>query len=276
MDNLPTAEMPDPPKPLIDRATFLARAVLLGQRLDLSAISPGERLPDQPLMISVEGGGIAAVFRYGVVVLFDVAAAAERKLLVRLEGVVRGPAFSKETEELQIAIAPEAREGMDGDRLVLNAADGHRLRLVAAVLSKSVVLADYESLVADTFDHVEPLAVDLQREGRARRGAKRLMRYIGQSLLSQHRMVGRVEIRDKPDLLWEHPELEPLYVRLTDELEIGERHSIIDRKLDLISRTATTALELLHTRQGHRLEWYIVILILIEIVLLVYELFVLG
>jgi uncharacterized Rmd1/YagE family protein len=242
----------------------------------LTRISAAERLPAQPLMVSVEGGGFAALFRYGVVVLFDVGSAAEQQLLTRLQGTIHGATHADESEELRIVIDPNGREGIDGDRVCLTSADAHRLLLVAAALSKSVVLAEYESLVADTFDHVEPLAADLQRDGRAGRGSRRLLRYIGQSLLSQHRMVGRVEIRDKPELLWEHPELEPLYLRLAEELEIGERHSILDRKLELISRTATTALELLHTRSGLRVEWYIVILIVIEIVLIVYDLFILG
>jgi uncharacterized Rmd1/YagE family protein len=276
MDTEPIAEISDASKALLDQRTFRIRAILLGQRLDLSVISPAERLPSQPLMLSVDGGGLAAVFRYGVVVLFGATAAAEQQLLARLRPAIRGAAFSNETEQLQVVIRPEGREGIDGDCLYLSAADTHRLLLVAAVVSRSVVLADYESLVADTFDRIEPLAIDLQREGRAQHKDRGLLRYIGQSLLSEHRMVGRVEIRDKPDLLWDHAELEPLYERLADELEIGERHSILDRKLELISRTATTALELLHTRRGHRLEWYIIILIAVEIVLIVYDLFVLG
>ena len=36
-------------------------------------------------------------------------------------------------------------------------------------------------------------------------------------------MVGRAEIGDKPELLWEHPELERLYALLETEFEIRER-----------------------------------------------------
>jgi uncharacterized Rmd1/YagE family protein len=47
----------------------------------------------------------------------------------------------------------------------------------------------------------------------------------------------------------------------------------LERKLDLISRTAETLLELMQHKRSLRVEWYIVILIVIEILLTLYEIF---
>ena len=59
----------------------------------------------------------------------------------------------------------------------------NRLQIVAAALSKSVVLAEYESLVSETFVEIKPLAVELQK-GQAKRRDKNLIKHIGNSLLS--------------------------------------------------------------------------------------------
>jgi len=72
-------------------------------------------------------------------------------------------------------------------------------------------------------------------------------------------------------VLWEQPELERLYVRLEDEYELRERHLALERKLDLISRTAETMLDLMQHKRSLRVEWYIVILIIVEILLTLYE-----
>jgi len=45
----------------------------------------------------------------------------------------------------------------------------------------------------------------------------------------------------------------------------------LEQKLSLISRTVETSLNLLQRNSSHRVEWYIVILIVIEIVLALYE-----
>src|SRR5438034_4781171 len=83
-------------------------------------------------------------------------------------------------------------------------------------------------------------AVGLQRRGRTGSQAKELLQQIGDVLLTQHRMVGRVEVEEKPDVLWDHPELERLYARMEDEYELVERSRAMERKLALISETAGT------------------------------------
>lgn len=92
-------------------------------------------------------------------------------------------------------------------------------------------------------------------------------------LLIQHKMVGHVEVLEKPDVLWDHPELERFYARLRDEYELRERERALNRKLELVSRTVATLLELIQNRRSLRVEWYIVLLILFEIALTLYGMF---
>jgi uncharacterized Rmd1/YagE family protein len=86
-------------------------------------------------------------------------------------------------------------------------------------------------------------------------------------------MVGRVQVDEKPELIWDRPDLERLFVRLEDEYEISERYAALNQKLELISRTAETVLELLQHRRSMRVEWYIVILIVLEILLTLWQMF---
>ena len=144
--------------------------------------------------------------------------------------------------------------------------------MVDDVLGKSVELAMHESRISHDFQLLEPVALDLERRGFAGRRTRDLLRHIGGSLLSELRMISRVEVADKPELTWDNPELERLYARLADEFELRERHSVLDRKLQLISRTAQTVLDLLQHRHSIRVEWYIVILIIVEKFLTLYEL----
>mgnify|MGYP000980433509 CR=1 FL=1 len=74
----------------------------------------------------------------------------------------------------------------------------------------------------------------------------------------------------------DRPDLERLFARLRDEFEILERHTALNRKLELVSRTVETALGLIQARRSLRVEWYVVILIVFEILLTLYQLFWLG
>ena len=84
---------------------------------------------------------------------------------------------------------------------------------------------------------------------------------------------GYVSFTEKPDVLWDNPGLEGLFVRLEGEFEIRERHTAIERKLNLIASTVHTVLELVSNKHALRVEWYIVILIVFEIFLTLYQLF---
>ena len=249
------------------KTDFKARALLVGERIDLRSLSASDRLATDPVAIAAGANGIAVVFRYGAVVLFNVAPLEEADLLRQLRPLLQQPYASPETESLEIHIDAATREGMTGNTLTLADYAIERFQLVADILSKSTVLAMYEARAGRSFDLVEPFAVGLQKDSRSASSGGELLQQIGVALLSEHNLVGRVEVIDKPEIIWEHPNLERLYLRLEDEFEIRERHLALERKLDLVSHTAHTVLEVLQSRRSLRLEWYVVILILVEILL---------
>ena len=61
-------------------------------------------------------------------------------------------------------------------------------------------------------------------------------------------------------------------MRLAEEYELRDRDRAVDRKLDIVSRTVETLLGLVQTRSSMRVEWYIVLLIIAELLLTTYPL----
>ena len=248
------------------------RAYFLGQKIDLHPFSQTTPLALDPLMVHGDGDNCIILFDYGAAVLFGLSAVEEAKFLADIQGLIVDPFATPETEEALIRIVPVNVGKVEDGIILLSQFDIPVLQLVADILAKSVVLAEYELASAQVFDQIEPFATSLQQRNFNRQRATELLGQIGNSLMIQHKIVGRVEIVDKPELLWEYPDLDRLYARLEDEYEIRERHVALERKLDLVSRTAETALEIQQQNTGLRLEWYVVILIIIEVLLSLYEL----
>ena len=249
--------------------TFQARAVLIAARLELRNWPEGEILARAPLAIRA-GAGVAVLFRYGVAVFLGVPAPAEHALRERLAALGEHRYRNPETEELQVNVDASRPEGLVEGALSLHSGAIERLQLIADVLSKSLLLGHYEARIGRDFDSIEPLALELDRRGGIRGGTREHLKRIGGLLLMEHRMVGRAEIGDKPDLLWEHPRLERVHAMLEDEFEIRERLAALDRKLELAARTERTLVELISTRHSLRVEWYILALIAVEIALSLY------
>jgi uncharacterized Rmd1/YagE family protein len=251
---------------------FRVRAILVGERIDLRALSAAKALATNPLTLDVHGGGAACLFRFGVVVFFAVAPMEETRFLRELQPLVAYAYDKPEIEELEVQLAPGTEEVLKAGMIHLEDLAIERLQVIADILSKSVLLSLYEMQISGEFDHVEQLATELQSTGRIPGKGPEFLKKIGTLLLVEQRMVGRAEITEKPEILWENPGLEGLFARLEDEFELRERHTAIERKLELISRTSHTLLELLSSRHTLRVEWYIVILIVFEILLSLYTL----
>lgn len=258
---------------LAAKTGFKAGAVLIAQRIGLRAWRPAETLATNPLAVAVKGGGAAVLFRYGAVVFFDVSPASASAFLAEIQPQMGNPYSSPETEEVEIRVDPAEKEGMKGVVVHLEAVTVERLQVIADVLSKSVLLAFYESSIAASLERMERLAVELEQTGRVAPRTKDLLKDIGATLHTEHLMGGRAAVSDKPEILWDVPALEGLYLRLEDEFELQERHAALEEKLGLVTRTAQTLLDTLDTRHSLRVEWYIVILIVVEIGLTLYEMF---
>jgi uncharacterized Rmd1/YagE family protein len=252
---------------------LIVRSLLLGERLDVRRFEPKDSLAAAPLAIRVHEGGVAVLFRYGVAVLFATAREAEEALLKRLVPYVIDPMPAPESDETRVELSRGGDEQADlSGTIHLNELSIQRFQVVADVLAKSLVLSHYELRIAGIFDRTEPLATTLRASGRVGAGGAALLREIGHVLLMQHRMVGRVETAEKPELIWDHPELERLYLRLAEEYELRERSRALERKLEVISRTAETLLGLMQSRSSLRVEWYILALIVAELILSLYPL----
>ena len=269
----PSANAPTAPSSSSSAADAIpAVALFLGERLDLQALENTNTLAREPLTVTMGQQGYAVLFPYGAVVLFGLEPVEEASIMAKL-GTFVGEAFEEaEIERVDLRFGASAERASNGV-IWLQRFSIEQLQLVADILSKSAVLAHYENQIASIFDQLEPFAKNLQANTKSDRWSKELLRQLGHNLAIQHKIVGRVEIIDKPDLLWDAPNLERLYLRLEAEYEIKERHAVLERKLALMNQTAETALELLQHNSNLRVEWYIVALIVIEILLSLYDLF---
>ncbi|WP_342239425.1 RMD1 family protein [Inquilinus sp. OTU3971] len=249
------------------------RTLLLGERLDTRALRLVEETARLLPMTVRVGGGWVVLFRYGVIVSFGLSQPAERALLVSLAPAVSEALPAPECEVVQIQVNRAGEETVDAaGTIVLQQPSLDRLRAIAEILARNALLSHHEASIAQLFDRIEPLAIALRRDGRIGWRDRDLLRQIGDVLFTQHKMVGRAEAMEKPELLWEYPELERLYARLEAEYELRDRARALDAKLDLLSRSCETLIGLVQARRSLRVEWYVVLLIVAELCLSIFAL----
>jgi uncharacterized Rmd1/YagE family protein len=215
---------------------------------------------------------MAVLFKSGAAVFFDMNPVDEEGLIRSLDPRIVSPLQERETEAVRLLVKPDEEEGVSTvNGLQIKTADPDRLLLVAEALAMSVTLAYDERRIALAFDRIDGVAQTLQQRRLPRSPQGALLEQIGQALTLQQRLADRVDLDEKPDVLWDHPELERFWARLVDEYDLPQRGRAIARKLEVIRDTAETITDLMATRTSHRLEVYIIALIAFEIGLSLYD-----
>ncbi|WP_112662544.1 RMD1 family protein [Microvirga flavescens] len=251
-----------------------ARALLLGDRLDLTGLERSDVLSTAPLAFRAGQDGFVALFRYGVAVLVGLTPLEEDEVIRGLGQRTAGEFPRREEETAIIELSPDKDDQIPpGGPIYIKGLSTERLIVIADALSKSAVLAHDEREAAAFFDVVEPLAKQLAEKGRRPGGRREILKHVGNALLVRQRISGRVAVEEKPDVLWDRPDLERLYARLEDEYELKERAAALTRKLEVIGDTAQALTDLIDTERSLRLELIIVLLIVFEIFISFYQMF---
>ena len=270
---LPTTAQAQP----LNAARLTARAILLGERIDTAGLERRDLVATNPIAFKAGTNGQVVLFRYGAAVLIGLSAIEEDDVLRALAPRVLGRFERQEQETATIEISAEGEEqAVPGGPIAVRDLSPPRLIVIADALAKSVALARDEREVRRVFDVIEPFASQLARNGHLPGKRRQVVSTIGEALLMQQRTAGRIEVDEKPDVLWDHPQFERLYARLADEYELKERTATLANKLRIISDATRALTNMIDTQRSIRLEVAIVALIVVEVALLLFELFVRG
>jgi uncharacterized Rmd1/YagE family protein len=248
--------------------SLTVHALQLGERIDLKGLEREDAFSSNPLAFRTPAGGRVVLFKSGAAVFIGMTPIEEEEVIRGLGHRLVEPIAERESETAQIVIKPDEEDITSPTGAIqLRAADPNRLLLVAEALAVSVSVATDERRIARALEAMEPVTASLVRRNMPPGPKSALLAQIGEALRIQQRLADRVDLDDKPDVLWNNPSLERFWAKLVDEYDLPQRARAIERKLAVIRETAETMTDLISTRTSHRLEWYIIALIAFEIVL---------
>lgn len=263
-----------PQKTTVVPLRLAARALLLGDRIDAARLEGGEMISTTPVALKLGEAQFVALYRFGVAVFVGFTAAEEEAFLAKIASRISGKRNHLESEAALVEILPSHEDRIPpGGPIEIPDLSPARFLVIADVLAKTVSLARDEGALGRVFDVIEPFAAKLMHSGRAPWNRRAMLKLIGQALLAQHRIAGRVAVEEKPDILWDHPSLERLYARLEDEYEIKERAQALTHKLNVIVESGQVLTDIFDVDRSTRLEAVVVILILTEILITLVQIF---
>jgi len=262
-----------------ERVSYLFHAYHLTETLSLKALdkflAPTAISQSAERLVYQEGpDSYVFIYRFGSVIFFNVESGRRQEVVEKIKKVMGyGPGLLI-SEDFGIQVREGRPCWVGFEHATLDGLALDRLEIMALVLAQSTALEHFEVKVEQMLRESGDIGRDLRQRGRLARTGRSLKRFIGKCITTKQNLVASLYLLDKPEQTWEDRVLDHLYRGAVEMFEIRDRHKTVDYKLRMIQENLELISDLLQNRHANYLEWTIIILIAIEVVLFVFQLFV--
>jgi uncharacterized Rmd1/YagE family protein len=210
------------------------------------------------------------VFKFGIVGFFNYNELQIAGFIEVINPYCKNKLDNRLSEEFEIETnAPRMKLGFN--KIELTSVDSNVLRLVMLNVSQSVALDYYSQTTNILLEETNYHTQILENKGRLDLSGVSLKKYIGRTLNIKNRITANLYIFDSPDETWEDENLNKLDVGLKKTFDLQARFRTILEGLAIVKENLELFKDILQYRNSTRLEWVIIILILVEVVNLFVE-----
>ncbi len=225
-------------------------------------------LATDPLIIEVVRGEVVVLTKFGAVVFWDTSPKTRDDLLAEVAAL---PAASRRDERvgdtLRVQVGLDPGREPDFNDVHVRDLTLEKVKVISLAFGQSVALDHFEHAVDAVMRSLEPRINALHRRGALVGSEREVLRAVGFALEVRAQVLANLTLFDRPPEAWESEAIERLDNLLYDHFDLEERVSAITQKLAFLNDLNDTFLEVLNHRKSVRLEWIVVILILVEVVM---------
>lgn len=204
-------------------------------------------------------------FSYGCLVLWGFTNEEEQTILDDLKEFEKEPSPRPELDEFTFIYGDSMR--IEEDEIVLHNKTTLTKLAISHGLAQSVKLATFEEAIQKTTDKTKSLPEGLASKGKISMSRKQISQKMGEIFIERNFINIHSEILDTPEFFWNYPELEPFYRRTAHYLDISKRVEVLNKRLAVMHELFEILSNELNHQHSSRLEWTIIILIMIEIII---------
>ncbi|OGN02088.1 MAG: hypothetical protein A2651_02780 [Candidatus Yanofskybacteria bacterium RIFCSPHIGHO2_01_FULL_42_12] len=153
------------------------------------------------------------------------------------------------------------------EKVFLSHLDTNHIKIISYVLSQSVALERYEGEIETSLSEIGAIVENLKTTGKAMLREKEVLKQIGRVLSVKQTVVAHLSLFDKPEEVWESPDLENLYNKLNTEYDLRVRFDVLDEKTNYLSDISQMLMNFLAEKRNAFLEIVIIILFIVDLAL---------
>lgn len=251
---------------------YSAETVYIGEYIDLKKVQENIKRysylnRDHPLVVKLLHDQYVVLTKFGGVTFWNVPYKLRTEFLNEIKPFAKSKKDSYPYDEDTKIIEGSESNKITFDTVYLTRLGVEHIKIISYVLSQSVALERYEGEIENSLSEIGNIVENLKSSGKALLSQKQLLQYIGNAFSVKQTAVAHLSLFDKPEEVWESPELEDIYNRMSVEYELQDRFDILNEKIDYLSDISQMLMNFLAEKRSEFLEIIIIALIIIEIAL---------
>ncbi|KAI5841076.1 hypothetical protein DFP73DRAFT_134043 [Morchella snyderi] len=212
------------------------------------------------------------LYQYGVVVIWGMTVGEEQKFLkdiAKFEGEKLAD-DDVQVENFNFYVTSSYQPRIYNDFITLKDGGNYMIKLsISHAIAQSVKISLFEDLVDNTIEDTKSIPQDVATTGKVNMSRRDIMKHIGELFILRININLQGSVLDSPELMWAEPQLDPVYQAARSYLEINQRVSLLNQRLDVIGDLLQMLKEQMSHSQGEHLEWIVIVLIAAEILVAV-------
>ncbi len=249
---------------------YSAETVYTGEYIDLKKVQENVRHyaylnRDHPLVVRLLKDQYAVLTKFGAVTFWNISHKLKVEFLKEIKPYVRSKKDHYPYDENTKVFAGGEANKITFDKVFLPHLGVQQIKIISYVLSQSVALERYEDEIETSLSEIGVIVENLKSSGRALLSERQLLQQIGKVLSVKQTAVAHLSLFDKPEEVWESPELEDIYNRMNAEYELQDRFDVLDEKIKYLSDTSQMLMNFLAEKRSEFLETIIILLFVVDL-----------
>jgi uncharacterized Rmd1/YagE family protein len=253
-----------------DTSRLELRADYFKSAIDLDLLRthypPSQILSADPLVLKMTGDAHVVVLRFGAVVFWqcdDGVCAEVLRKIQQLPGM--SPPISEVRDVISVLV-DQSEERVNFRDIWLYKLSLEHIKVISETLGQSVALKQSELSVSQALRNTRPIVHALEMRGALVPSAETIMKTVGFTLAVREAILAKLSLFDDPAEAWQSERLARLHNLLYEHFDIKKRLSALQEKVTFLSDLNLMLMNLLQNRTSHRLEWTVILLIVIEVI----------
>ena len=249
---------------------YSVETIYIGESVDLKKVQEGLKHysflnRDVPLVIKLLKDQYAVLTKFGALTFWNVPYRLRLQFIKEIQPYVKSKRNGYSYDEDTKVLIGGSMEKVTFEKVYSENIGVEKIKIISHVLSQSVALERYEDDIEKSLTELEGIVENLKLRGKAFLSEKELLKQIGRVLSVKQTVISHLSIFDKPDEVWESPDLETLYNRMDAEYDLRARFDVLDKKANYLSDISKMLMEFLAEKRNAFLEIIIIALIVFEI-----------